>query len=133
MLDIHQEEMNCHFLKLHVPGLGVLHRFTAADGPDNEPHDHPFAADIVILSGGYVEQVFDLEQPHDPPREVERREGDRFLNEAGTIHRIIRLTAPEVWTLFRPGPHERKSGFYRFDEAGAWHRFWDEPEFRPVG
>ncbi|ATQ56637.1 hypothetical protein [Paracoccus yeei] len=75
--------------------LGVLHRFTAADGPDSDPHDHPFAADIVILSCGYVEHVFDLDQPYDPPLEAERRGGDCFHNEACTIHRIIRLTAPE--------------------------------------
>lgn len=129
MLDIWQEPMNGHFLKLHVPGLGVLHRFTAADGPDSDPHDHPFPADIVILRGGYVEQVFDLDRPHDPPREIERGEGDRFHNPAGTIHRIIRLTEPEVWTLFRPGPHERKSGFYQFRPDGAWHRFHDQPDW----
>ncbi|MFJ1291230.1 hypothetical protein ACEPPZ_03945 [Paracoccus yeei] len=75
--------------------LGVLHRFTAADGPDSDPHDHPVAADIVIMFGGYVEHVFDLDQPYDPPLEVERRAGDCFHNEACTIHRIIRLTAPE--------------------------------------
>ncbi|AWX94326.1 hypothetical protein DPM13_19405 [Paracoccus mutanolyticus] len=56
---------------------------------------HPFAADIVIMFGGYVEHVFDLDQPYDPPLEVERREGGRFHNEACTVHRIIQLTAPE--------------------------------------
>ena len=51
--------------------------FTAADGPDSDPHDYPFAADIVIMFGGYVEHVFDLEQPYDPTLEVECREGDQ--------------------------------------------------------
>lgn len=127
------EWMSPHFMKAHLHGTGiVLHRFTAADGPDSTPHDHPFGADIRILHGGYVEQIFDVHRPHDPPREIERRQGDSFHNEAGTVHRIVRLLDGETWTEFRPGPHERKSGFYEFREDGVWHRHWDEPEFKPL-
>ena len=125
------ERMNDHFLKVHVAGTGiVMHLFTAADGPDSQPHDHPFAADIRILSGGYVEQRFDVERPHDPPLEIIRREGDVFRNEASTVHRIIRLLdGGPVLTEFRPGPHEREPGFYRFDGGMVFHRFWHESDF----
>lgn len=124
------EWMSPHFMKAHLHGTGlVLHRFTAADGPDSAFHDHPFSADIRILHGGYVEQVLDLTNPEAPPREIERRAGDNFRNEAGTVHRIIRLLDGETWTEFRPGPHERKSGFYEVRDGSVFHRFWDQPEF----
>ena len=74
------------------------------------------------MLGGYVEQVMN---PDGSIHEIERREGDSFRNEAGTIHRIIRLTAPFVITEFRPGPHERKPGFYQARPDGLFHRFWD--------
>ena len=35
----------------------------------------------------------------------------------------------ETWTEFRPGPHERKSGFYEMRDGSVFHRFWDQPEF----
>lgn len=128
------ERMNDHFVKVHVAGTGiVMHMFTAADGPDSQPHDHPFAADIRVLSGGYVEQRFDVDRPHDPPLEITRREGDVFRNEAGTVHRIIRLLdGGPVLTEFRPGPHELEPGFYDFREDGVWHRLWHEAEFAPL-
>lgn len=125
------EWMNQHFCKVHTSD-GVLHLFLAADGPDSDPHDHPFSADITVLSGGYVEQVFDPTRPSDPPQEIERREGDRFRNEAGTVHRIVRLTAPLVLTEFRPGPWEREPGFYRFTPDGVLHRLWHEADFRRI-
>ena len=125
MLHIRTERMNGHFTKLHLGDGRVLHHFAGADGPDSDPHDHPFSADITVHMGGYIEQVFSLDRPHDPPQEIVRSEGDTFRNEAGTIHRIIQLTAPFVITEFRPGPHERKPGFYQFREDGPWHRFWD--------
>ena len=76
-----------------------------------------------------MEQVLDLTNPEAPPREIERRAGDSFRNEAGTVHRIIRLLDGETWTEFRPGPHERKSGFYEMRDGSVFHRFWDQPEF----
>ena len=130
--DITVERMNGHFLKIHVGDGRVLHHFSGADGPDSDFHDHPFAADIIVLAGGYVEQVMSLDRPHDPPQEIERREGDRFRNEAGTIHRIIHLTAPFCITQFRPGPHERTPGFYQFRPDGAWHRLWHDPDWHHV-
>ena len=122
---VREERMNDHFLKQHLDDGRVRHIFTAADGPDAEPHDHPWGFTSTIEEGGYVEHVFDLTRPHDPPQEITRRPGDTFRNEAGTIHRIIRLLAPECVTVIEPGPHERKPGFYQFREDGPWHRFWD--------
>ena len=126
------ERMNDHMTKLHLGDGRVVHRFSAADGPDSDPHDHPWPFSSRIISGGYVEQVFDLSNPAAPPVEIERRPGDEFRNEAGTIHRIIRLLEPECWTVITPGPHERTPGFYQFRHDGAWHRFWHETDFTPI-
>lgn len=131
MTDLRIERMNDHFTKLHLPDGNVVHRFSAADGPDADWHDHPFSADIRIIEGGYVEQTLDLANPGQPV-EIERRAGDVFRNEAGTIHRIIRLTAPETWTEFRPGAHERTPGFYRVEGGQVLHRLWHETDFTPL-
>ena len=105
------ERMNAHFTKLHLGDDRVVHRFGAADGPGADPHDHPWSFSSTIIAGGYVEEVFSLDHPLDPPQVIERRPGDTFRNEAGTIHRIVRLTAPECWTVIRPGAAERTPGF----------------------
>lgn len=126
------ERMNDHFTKLHLGDGRVVHRFSAADGPHADPHDHPWPFDVKIIDGGYVEEVFDLARPFDPPKVIERRAGDEFRNEAGTIHRIVRLLTPEVWTAVKPHHHERAPGFYRFTDEGVWYRRHDEPEFRKL-
>lgn len=128
MLDIRTEWMNGHFVKLHLGDGRVLHHFSGADGPDADFHDHPFAADISVKVGGYVEQVMHLDGT---VHEIERREGDCFRNEADTIHRIIHLTAPFVITDFRPGPKERDPGFYRWDNGLMLSRRWFESEWTP--
>lgn len=126
------ERMNDHMTKLHLGEGRVVHHFTAADGPDSDPHDHPWPFAVRIIDGGYVEEVFDLARPFDPPVVIERRAGDEFENAAGTIHRIVRLTAPEVWTEIRPGAYDRAPGFYRFTDEGVYYRRHDEPEFRKL-
>ena len=124
------ERMNGHFEKLHLGDGRVVHRFAAADGAEADPHDHPWPFSSTIIAGGYVEEVFSLDRPLDPPQAIERRSGDTFRNEAGTIHRIVRLTAPECWTVIRPGAAERTPGFYRFTSDGVLHRLWHETEWR---
>lgn len=126
---VRPEPMGPHMLKLHLDPGRVLHRFTAPDTGD--PHDHPFGFTSHVLSGGYVEDVF-KPQPdgtHTVNR-YQRLPGTSHRVDARTIHRLVELLAPEAWTLIEPGPAEQKSGFYRFDGAGIWHRHWDEPEFR---
>jgi hypothetical protein len=133
MPDIREEHMNDHFTKFHLGGLpfaAVIHRFTQADGPGADPHDHPWPFTSTILKGGYVEQVFSVDAPM-TMLEKYRIAGETFRNEAGTIHRITRLLADECWTLILPEEWERKSGFYQFDGHAVFHRFWDEHEFQP--
>lgn len=131
MMEVRHERMGPHFNKFHLSGLpdyAVLHEFTAPDHGD--PHDHPFQADIVVVSGGYVEEVFDLDTGRS--RTIERKPGESFHNAAGKIHRIIALPTGRCLTLFVPGPHERTPGFYQWRDGKPWHRFWHNPEFAPL-
>lgn len=129
---IREERMNDHFLKLHLDNGKVRHLFTAADGPDADPHDHPWGFTSTIQRGGYVEEVFDLNNPSARPHVFERREGDTFRNGAGTIHRIVRLLSDECETEIEPGPAERTPGFYQFRDGEVWHRLWHDPEFTRI-
>lgn len=123
------EEMGPHFTKVHLPGSQVLHRFTEPDA--GAPHDHPWGFTSHVLSGGYIEDVYTLRPDGIATVErKERRPGTSHQVEAGTVHRIVGLLAGECWTLVEPGPLEQQSGFYHFDGAGIWHRYWHEAEFR---
>jgi hypothetical protein len=129
-MHLNHEPMSPVFDKWHLDGApfpAVLHRFSEPDmGP---PHDHPWSFRSIVLHGGYVEQVFQL----DGTSELVRHEvGDSFHIPAGHIHRIVELPAGECWTLILPGQHERKSGFYDFRPDGTYHRYWDG-EFEKMG
>jgi hypothetical protein len=119
------ERMNKNFTKYHLGGGRVLHHFTSAN--DEFFHDHPWPFRSTILSGGYVEIVA---QPCDDGTltltTVKRLPGTTHDVQAGTIHKLIGLLKGDCWTIIEPGKHERKSGFYKADEAGVWHRFWDQ-------
>lgn len=130
MLSLREERMADHFVKHHVEGLpaaAVFHQFSQVDHGD--PHDHPWPFTSFVISGGYVEQVFQLDGSSEL---VHRKVGDSFRIDAKHIHRIIDLPAGECTTIILPGPHEQKSGFYQFREGRAWHRFWDQEEFQGV-
>ena len=124
------EPMGHHFTKHHLEGLpvsAVLHHFTAAE-PEADPHDHPWGFTSFVLSGGYVEEVFEVEFGWS--RTVTRRQGEAFTVDAGHVHRIVRLLEGECWTLVLPGPLERVSGFYRWAEDGTpMYRRWDQQEW----
>lgn len=100
------EALSDHFHKWHLEGLDlVIHRFTRADGPGADFHDHPWPFDIQILHGGYREEVL---SPDGQITVFERRAGDVFRNEASTTHRITHMEEGGCLTLFHyAGPTER--------------------------
>ena len=130
-LHLRHEPMGPQFDKWHVEGMprsAVLHRFTA---PDNGPaHDHPFSFHSFVLSGGYVEEVFDRETGSS--QLINRTPGESFYIEATHIHRIVHLPDGECWTIIIPYEWEQKSGFWEFREGGTYHRYWDEPDFKRI-
>jgi hypothetical protein len=116
--------MSDEFEKWHLGDGRVLHRFT---GPDRGgPHDHQFAIDIEVLTGGYTERVW---QPDGSSKTVERRSGDRFRIEAEHIHEIVSLTNGDCLTIAEYGSPVRECRFWRFDGAPrsrAWHERWED-------
>lgn len=128
MLELRHENMSPVFDKWHVGGLAVpvvFHRFT---GPDlGDPHDHPWAFKSLILSGGYREEIYDL----DGTCRIElRSQGDFFYVPSRRIHRIVELPTGTCETMILPdGGVYRKPGFYQFRDGVAFHRFWDSQEW----
>lgn len=122
------ERMSGAFEKWHVEGLpraAVLHRFGDIDRGDS--HDHPWPFRSIVISGGYVEQVYQLDGSTET---IHRRPGDSFEIPATHIHRIVELPEGECWTLVLPGSHERTSRFWQFRDDGAWSRAWHEHEWK---
>lgn len=127
MTDVHidVEAMSHAFTKFHLRGLGcaaVIHRFTEPDHGDW--HDHPWGFTSFVISGGYVEEVF---LPNGYTYLAPRKPGTSFQIRATHIHRIIELPEGQCETLILPGPWERKSRFWRFENGKAISRAWDEP------
>lgn len=133
-MNIVQERMNGYFVKHHLQGLSralVLHEFEVENfHPDPFPHDHPFGAHIEVIEGGYVEEVYDLAHPEQPPERYVRSHGERFYNSADKVHRIVELHGTTV-TLFAPYPHSKTSGEYLFRDGRVYHRFWMEAREKP--
>lgn len=122
------ERMSRAFTKYHLDDGRVLHRFKAEE-PHATPHDHPWSFDTEILDGGYVDEVFQLDEAGGWHSElVERLPGTTHHVAATHIHRIVALPTGECWTLVRAGRHCRQTRFWRFGEtvqSRAWNvRKW---------
>ena len=123
------ERMNKTFTKYHLGDGRVLHHFTAAK--DELFHDHPWSFRTTILSGGYVEVVAAPQNDGTLALSWHKRlPGTTHHVPAGTIHKLSGLLKGDCWTMIEPGPPERQSGFYKADEAGVWHRFWNQRKWR---
>jgi len=130
LLDIRQEPMNEHMLKIHIPGFGVIHRFT---GPDlYYHHDHPWDFRSTILEGSYIEEIL---HPNGERTAQARTKGDVFVVKAHHVHRLIELPYGECWTRIEVlGPSTRKTGFYQYTHGqGMLFRFHDSHEWAPAG
>lgn len=121
-LDITQERMGPHMLKVHVPGLGVLHHFTAPDLGDY--HDHPWEFRSTILKGSYVEEIL---LPDGRVLTAPRHQNDSFIITAGWMHRIIELPEGQCWTCIEVlTPKVQEPAFYRHCDGHLHRRQWNE-------
>lgn len=128
-----REIMSNEFTKYHIQGLpfpGSFHHFTGTDKAG--PHDHPFSFTTYILSGGYVERIYTVEDGVWGSHTRERKPGTAHKVEAECIHEIIELPKGECWTLIIPGPHVRTTRYWRFNENGISFREWYEKDFTPL-
>lgn len=80
----------------------LLH-WIARDDDDGALHDHPWAFQSTIVSGGYVE--------HLPCGFASRLNcGDTIRHEPTDLHRVAAVR-PDTWTLVETGPKVRTWGF----------------------
>lgn len=87
-----------------------LHRFTAPD-MDRDPHDHPWNSYILMLTGKYMEYLYKPGEKH-PYKQV-LRSGPSFRRmTCKTIHKVVELVTPVVWTLFLCTKKRRDWGFH---------------------
>ena len=131
MFTFEEEKMSEELTKFHLrnlPFYGVFHHFTGAD--KGEAHDHPFPFTSLIIYGGYRERIWKLDGSY---QDVERRVGDYISFKASHIHQIIDLPKGEAWTYITPGKHTGiEWGFYKFEDGKEFHRFHNEPDFKPL-
>ena len=134
-LSIKPEKLSRAFKKHHIEGLpfaASLNEFTAPDGGD--PHDHPFDFITHILSGGYTERTYMINDFGEVSiNDIERKSGTSHYVKATDIHQIIYLTTGHCITLMIPqSGHIRATCFYRFIEGKAYFRLWNKRKFVPV-
>jgi len=134
-LSIRPEKLSRVFKKHHVQGLpfdASFNEFTAPDGGD--PHDHPFDFITHVLSGGYIERTYYIDDLGNVTTEdIERHPGTSRYVKATDIHQIIHLTNGHCVTLMLPqSGHVRATCFYRFIDGKAYRRLWNKRKFLPV-
>jgi hypothetical protein len=134
-LAIKPERLSKAFKKHHVGGLpfeASFNEFTAAESGD--PHDHPFDFITHILSGGYTERVFEINELGEVAiTEIERVPGTSHYVKATDIHQIFHLHMGHCVTLMLPqSQHIRATCFYRFIDGKAYRRLWNKRKFIPV-
>ena len=92
------------------PCTFYLHRFVAGDG-DLEPHDHPWDAWSLVLTGHYVERRCELSGREGLRCRLRRVAWFNRLRR-GDIHQIADAR-PETWTLFVHARERKGWGFFR--------------------
>lgn len=134
-LSVRPDKLSRFFKKHHVEGLpfpASFNEFSAPDGGD--PHDHPFDFITHILSGGYIERRYLIDEfGVVETNDVERKPGTSHYVKATDIHQIISLTTGHCVTLMMPqSGHVRATCFYRFIDGKAYRRLWNKRKFIPV-
>lgn len=99
-----------------------LHRFLRADG-ERHHHSHPWAADITILCGWYLEEV-----RRKTGSVFDRMvfEGDETFIDPDRMHRIIDVK-PNTWTHMRVYAG-REPHWYFIDDNGEKKQMDTSPE-----
>lgn len=116
MPELLADKWNCG--KLPRQRLGFLrtrylHCFEQPDD-DRDCHCHPWVGKSRILSGGYVEDRWSA-HPRLPASQLqthERKPGQLVRLEPDTYHRIDKLNAPRVWSLFTAGEPVQVWGYW---------------------
>ena len=133
-LSINPEKLSRNFKKHHLKGLPFAASFNEFTAPDlGDPHDHPFNFVTHILSGGYTERIYHINELGEIKiDEIERKPGTSHYVRATDIHQIIHLPTGHCITLMMPqSDHIRATYFYRFIEGIPYRRLWNKRKFVP--
>jgi hypothetical protein len=127
-MNIREEQMNAEFTKFHLEGLpfdAVLHKFSPLDLTP-QIHDHPFSFRTFILKGSYIERVWTYREcmKEWSYYDIKRFQGQTHEVHATDIHQIIAYPEGECWTLILPGPWERESLEWKFENGVAYYKSW---------
>lgn len=90
-LSIKAEKLSRAFKKYHVQGLPFAASFNEFSAPDTgDPHDHPFDFITHILSGGYTERNYSINELGDVDiNDIERKPGTSHYVKAIDIIRLL--------------------------------------------
>ncbi len=133
-LSIHTEKLSKVFKKHHIDGLPFAASINEFSAPDTgDPHDHPFDFITHILSGGYIERNYQIDESGQVLiQDIERKPGTSHYVKATSIHQIIALPTGHCVTLMMPqSGHVRETRFWRFIDGKAFFRFWNKRKFHP--
>jgi hypothetical protein len=134
-LSIKAERLSKAFKKHHINGLPFAASFNEFSAPDTgDPHDHPFDFVTHILSGGYIERHYIINDIGEVNiKDIERKPGTSHYVKATDIHQIVELPTGHCVTLMIPqSGHVRATCFYRFIDGKAFYRLWNKRKFIPV-
>lgn len=99
-----------------------IHRIMVPDG-DRHHHDHPWNARTILLKGGYDEERLEYREPCPSldwtsmlpgayyTQPYRRKQGDTATLGFGEFHRITKVPAEGVWTLFITFPLQGDWGY----------------------
>lgn len=88
-----------------------VHRILRADA-DDEMHNHPFAFVSLILSGGYLEQIYVCEGELHHKVQIWRRPFSLNRCSIETRHKICWVPPGGAWTLVLAQPKAQSWGFF---------------------
>jgi len=134
-LSINAEKLSRAFKKHHIHGLPFTASFNEFSAPDTgDPHDHPFDFITHILSGGYTERIYAINELGEVAyTDIIRETGTSHYVKATDIHQIIDLPTGHCVTLMLPqSAHIRATCFYRFIDGKAYRRLWNKRKFMPL-
>jgi len=134
-LSIKAEKLSGVFKKHHIHGLPFAASFNEFSAPDaGDPHDHPFDFITHILSGGYTERSYSINEFGEVAiKDIERQPGTSHYVKATDIHQIIDLPTGHCVTLMIPkSGHVKPTYFYRFIDGKAYRRLWNKRKFIAV-
>lgn len=100
-----------YYMNLRPFARIVIHQFHRSDV--DGLHDHPWAFQQFILTGGYWETTQEGRFWREP--------GYHACRNSNFLHRIeldLKRAGEDVWTVFMMGPKEKEWGF--IDSDGSW-------------